>query len=57
MTTSRIDASTVFATEVTLADDMLSVNLTDGRTIAAPVAWFPRLSHGTAAEVSNWRLK
>ena len=33
-----------------------SVDLADGRTIMAPVAWFPRLKHGTVAERANWRL-
>ena len=27
-----------------------------GRTIAAPLAWFSRLAHGTATERTNWRL-
>jgi hypothetical protein len=32
------------------------VDLADGRTITAPLVWFPRLKHGTAAERANWRL-
>jgi hypothetical protein len=44
------------AVSVEVTRDRLSVELTDGRTIAAPVAWFPRLSHGTVAERRNWRL-
>jgi hypothetical protein len=39
-----------------LNDDTLSVDLSDGRAISAPVTWFPRLSHGTARERNNWRL-
>lgn len=39
-----------------VTDDTLSVDLADGRTIAAPIAWFPRLLHGTAAERQNFRL-
>ncbi len=27
-----------------------------GRSISAPLAWYPRLAHGTAAERANWRL-
>jgi hypothetical protein len=30
--------------------------LADGRTITAPLAWFPRLVHGRPAERANWRL-
>ncbi|MFY7921002.1 MAG: DUF2442 domain-containing protein, partial [Gemmatimonas sp.] len=31
-------------------------DLADGRSIAVPLAWYPRLAHGTPAERSNWRL-
>jgi len=39
-----------------VSDDALVADLVDGRTIAAPLAWFPRLAHGTPAERANWRL-
>jgi hypothetical protein len=32
------------------------VDLVDGRTVAVPVAWYPRLAHGSASERANWRL-
>ena len=32
------------------------VELADGRTISAPLGWYPRLQHGTNAERKNWRL-
>lgn len=41
---------------VSVTDDVLSVELNDGRTITAPLAWFPRLTHGKQAERENWRL-
>lgn len=44
------------ATSVTISDDAITVDLSDGRTITAPLAWFPRLQHATAAERNNWRL-
>lgn len=44
------------AARVHVSDDALSVELTDGRTISAPVAWYPRLSQGTADERNHWRL-
>jgi Protein of unknown function (DUF2442) len=28
----------------------------DGRTISAPLGWFPRLLHGTVEERAGWRL-
>ena len=36
--------------------DTLSVDLSDGRSISVPVAWFPRLLHSTEQERNNWRL-
>jgi len=44
------------AEHVRITDDTLSVDLGDGRTIAAPLAWFPRLVHATLDEKNNWRL-
>ncbi|MBA3273282.1 MAG: DUF2442 domain-containing protein [Chthoniobacterales bacterium] len=39
-----------------VTDDTLSVDLADGRTIAVPLGWFPRLLHGTPAERSRYEL-
>ena len=44
------------AQTVVVRRDQLMVDLADGRTITAPLAWFPRLKHGTSAERANWRL-
>ena len=41
---------------LTVTDDTLSADLEDGRTIAAPLGWYPRLAHGTAAERANFRI-
>jgi hypothetical protein len=41
---------------VVITDDTLTVDLTDGRTISAPLAWYPRLSHATPEERGHWRL-
>lgn len=44
------------AQNVTVTDDDLTVTLSDGRTISVPLAWYPRLWHGTEQERDNWRL-
>ena len=41
---------------VELSHDTLSVDLADGRSIAVPLAWYPRLAHASSAERENWRL-
>ena len=44
------------ATSVSCTDDVLRVTLADGREIAVPLAWFPRLQAASENERSNWRL-
>jgi hypothetical protein len=41
---------------VTISDDTLAVDLEDGRTIAVPIGWYPRLAYGTPAERANFRV-
>ena len=41
---------------VVVSDDTLAVDLDDGRTIAVPIGWYPRLSHATPAERTNLRI-
>ncbi len=42
--------------DVELTEDSLVVDLADGRTISVPIAWYPRLMHGTREERSHWRI-
>lgn len=37
-------------------EDSLFVRLADGRTVSAPLEWFPRLRSATEEQRSNWRL-
>ncbi len=55
MTTSPIEHWPALAQAVQVTVDTL-IDLSDGRSIAVPLAWYPRLAHGTAAERENWRL-
>ena len=43
-------------TTVTVTDEAVQLELNDGRTVSAPLAWYPRLIHGTPAERAHWRL-
>src|SRR5580698_3717349 len=56
MSTSNTEIRTVLATNVSVGEDALVVELSDGRAITVPVAWFPRLANGTPAERQIWRL-
>jgi len=44
------------ATDVKVSDDELTVILADGRRIAVPLAWFPRLLNATAEERAKFEL-
>ena len=56
MSTLLTEIQVAKAQQVTVTDDSLTVDLTDGRTITAPLAWYPRLVHGTPQERNQWRL-
>ena len=51
-----VDLSVPKAISLTVSDDTISVELSDGRTIAVPLSWYPRLLHATQKERKNWRL-
>ena len=56
MNTLAVEIRVPEALNVSLTDDTLSVDLSDGRSISIPIAWFPRLLHSTEQERNNWRL-
>jgi|BarGraIncu00222A_1022003.scaffolds.fasta_scaffold575297_1 hypothetical protein len=41
---------------VKIDDEMLSVDLIDGRTISVPLSWYSRLFHATKEQLSNWEV-
>ena len=56
MTTSPIELRPPWAQTVQVTEDLLVVELLDGRVVSVPLAWFPRLLASTAPERANWRL-
>jgi len=56
MTTSGIQFKQAAARRLAVTEDSLIADLADGRTITVPLAWFPRLAHGTVSERANWRF-
>jgi hypothetical protein len=50
------DRLIVPAIAVRVTDDALVVDLEDGRQVSAPLAWYPRLLHGTAKERANFEI-
>jgi hypothetical protein len=56
MPTSTSDSLAVRAVDVKVTDDELTVQLEDGRTLAVPLVWYPRLLHGSKRERGRWRF-
>jgi len=56
MSISGVEIAVPRAEDLAVTKDTLSVDLSDGRTISVPLAWFPRLVHATQEERNNWRL-
>ena len=44
------------ATHVAVDEETLTVTLSDGRTVTAPLEWFPRLRDATPQQKQEWRL-
>ena len=56
MRISTAEAQVPTIENVKVTGNTVRAELSDGRTILVPIAWFPRLAHGTPKERSNWRL-
>jgi hypothetical protein len=56
MSSSAIELRPALAQRVEITKDTLIVDLTDGRSLIVPLAWYPRLALGTTAELAKWRL-
>ncbi len=41
---------------VSFNEDSICVDLMDGRTISAPLIWYPRLFHATSDQLANWQV-
>jgi len=55
MATSGADAG-LRIVEVAIDEHRLTVHLADGRTVSAPLAWYPRLLHASPEERDKWEL-
>ncbi|RME58164.1 DUF2442 domain-containing protein [Candidatus Parcubacteria bacterium] len=55
MTTLTLEVDPVIV-GVTVTNEKLIVELEDGRSIAIPLEWYPRLLHGTVEERQNYQL-
>ena len=56
MSTSASKIPRPTAVRVDVTQDALVVDLSDGRTLSVPLAWYPRLEHATRDERAAWAL-
>ena len=42
--------------DVRLTEDMLTVDIMDGRTLSIPLAWFPRLLNASPEARNHWQI-
>ena len=56
MTSSTVELQDARALRLIVSDEALTADLVDGRTIIVPLAWYPRLWHGTSAERNHFEL-
>jgi hypothetical protein len=55
MSTSTIKTK-AYATAVSFDKERMTVSLSDGRRIGAPLSWFPRLRDAKESQRRKWRL-
>lgn len=56
MIISQTEIAIPYALNVEVSNETLTVELEDGRTLSAPLVWYPRLAHATPEERDRWRL-
>jgi hypothetical protein len=56
MAISRAEIAIPTAVRAEISETSLMVELSDGRTISVPLAWYPRLLHASPKERASWRL-
>ena len=56
MSTLEIDVGDLLASSVAFTATELVVTLGDGRRIATPLDWYPRLKSATATQLANFEI-
>jgi hypothetical protein len=54
MNTLVAEIQIVKGIDLIVSNDSLTVELADGRTLSIPLAWYPRLLHGSQTERNDW---
>ena len=55
MTTLTLDTEPL-ATQISVTEEKLVIELVDGRSLIIPLSWYPRLLNASHQERQNWQL-
>lgn len=56
MSTLTIEIEVPYAQDIIVTSELLNIDLSDGRSISVPLAWFPMLVYANQKERDNWRI-
>lgn len=56
MNTLTIEQPSVCIQDIKITSSALTIELSDGRSISAPLVWYPRLLNASTKERSHWEL-
>lgn len=56
MNSSVVEIQEAVARRVEVSEEMLTIELVDGRVISVPLAWYPRLWYGTPEERVHFEI-
>ncbi len=54
--TTLVLESEPLVVDVKITNEKFTVKLNDGRSVAVPLDWYPRLVHASPKERNNWQL-
>lgn len=53
---AQVESADIRVRNVAIDDDRLTVELMDGRSISAPLVWYPRLAQAAPDQLRDWRV-
>ena len=56
MNTLTLEPPPVGIQDIKVTSSALTIELSDGRSISAPLVWYPRLLNASSKERNNWEL-
>ena len=56
MNTLTLEPPSVGIQDIKVTSSALTIELSDGRSISAPLVWYPRLLNASSKEINNWEL-